>query len=106
MPAFWPILRHSEIASVLENDSSGGPTAQKSWPLYPKLNVWSSGGSAKRESDDATDKVGEEGEPKQICGKKEEGEEDFIVHMLSMHMQTMAMNNFSFKFFLLVLISD
>ena len=35
MPAFWPILRHSEIASVIQNDSSGGPTAQKSCLLYP-----------------------------------------------------------------------
>ena len=37
MPAFWPILRHSEIASVIQNDSSGGPTAQKSCLLYPNI---------------------------------------------------------------------
>ena len=46
-----------------------------------KFNVCNSGGSAKRESSDATDKVREKGQPKQICGEKEEGGEDFIMHI-------------------------
>ena len=32
----WPVLCHSEIWSVIRNDSSGSLTFQKSWPIYPK----------------------------------------------------------------------
>ena len=34
MHSFWPILCHSGIWSVIQNDSSGSLTFQKSWPLY------------------------------------------------------------------------
>ena len=37
MLSFWPILRHSEIAPVIQNESSGGLTAQKSWQFHSML---------------------------------------------------------------------
>ena len=54
----------------------------------------SSGGSAKRASNDATDKVREEGEPEQILGEEEEGEQPHDVEDTCIGSRSISKNDF------------
>ena len=51
-----------------------------------EIELWSSDGDGGWKSNDAPDKVWEEGEVKQVCGEEEEGEEANLSNQMS-HLQ-------------------